>query len=196
MFAFGMNGVQIGPNSRKNIEALKKADWLVVGEIYPDETSEFWRAPGTSADEMKTIQTTVYRLPCAGFAEKDGTFVNSARWLQWKNIAVAPPGDAKVDQEILSLIFLKVRELYRKDGGAFPDPILKPLVELRRPVASLVRRIGEGDQRPRARGLHRCQRAGDQGPVSNCPGSRRSRTMGRRFRATGCTADRGPRRAP
>jgi formate dehydrogenase major subunit len=124
MFAFGMNGVQIGPNSRKNIGALKKADWLVVGEIYPDETSEFWRAPGTTADEMQAIQTTVYRLPCAGFAEKDGTFVNSARWLQWKNIALTPPGDAKLDQEILSLIFLKVRELYQKEGGVFPDPIL------------------------------------------------------------------------
>jgi len=124
MFAFGMNGVQIGPNSRKNIEALKRAEWLVVGEIYPDETSEFWRAPGTTPEEMKAIQTTVYRLPCAGFAEKDGTFVNSARWLQWKNIAVAPPGDARLDQEILSRIFLKLRELYQKDGGAFPDPIL------------------------------------------------------------------------
>src|SRR5437667_10363298 len=124
MFAFGMNGVQVGPNSRKNIEALKKANWLVVGEIYPDETSEFWRAPGTTPDEMKKIQTTVYRLPCAGFAEKDGTFVNSARWLQWKNIAIAPPGDAKLDQEILSLIFLKIRELYQKEGGKFPDPIV------------------------------------------------------------------------
>ena len=45
MFAIGMNGVQIGPDTRKNIEALKKAEWLVVGEIYPDETSEFWRRP-------------------------------------------------------------------------------------------------------------------------------------------------------
>jgi formate dehydrogenase major subunit len=124
MFTFGMNGVQIGPNSRKNIEALKRADWLVVGEIYPDETSEFWRAPGTTPDDMKKIQTTVYRLPCAGFAEKDGTFVNSARWLQWKNIAVAPPGDAKLDQEILSRIFLRVRDLYKTEGGAFPDPIV------------------------------------------------------------------------
>ena len=35
LFAFGMNGVAIGPNSRKNIDALKKADWLVVCEIYP-----------------------------------------------------------------------------------------------------------------------------------------------------------------
>jgi formate dehydrogenase major subunit len=124
IFAFGMNGVAIGPNSRKNIEALKKADWLVVGDLFPEETSDFWRAPGTTPADMKSIKTTVYRLPCAGFAEKDGTFVNSARWLQWKNIAVAPPGQAKLDQEILSRIFLKVRELYRKEGGVFPDPIL------------------------------------------------------------------------
>jgi len=124
LLAFGMNGVQIGPNSKKNIEALKKAEWLVVGEIYPDETSEFWKSPGITADEMKKIQTTVYRLPCAGFAEKDGTFVNSARWLQWKNAALPPPGDARLDQDILAQIFLKVRDLYRKEGGRFPDPIL------------------------------------------------------------------------
>jgi formate dehydrogenase major subunit len=124
MLAFGMNGVQIGPNSRKNIDALKKADWLVVGEIYPDETSEFWRAPGTTPDEMKAIQTTVYRLPCAGFAEKDGTFVNSARWLQWKNVALPTPGEARLDQDILAQIFLRVRDRYRKEGGRFPDPIL------------------------------------------------------------------------
>ncbi|HUC77971.1 MAG TPA: formate dehydrogenase-N subunit alpha, partial [Vicinamibacterales bacterium] len=124
MFAIGMNGVQIGPNSRKNIDALKKADWLVVGEIYPDETSDFWRAPGTTADEMKQIQTTVYRLACAGFAEKDGTFVNSARWLQWKNVALPTPGDVRLDQDILAQIFLNVRTLYQQEGGKFPDPIL------------------------------------------------------------------------
>jgi formate dehydrogenase major subunit len=124
VLSFGMNGVMIGPDSQKNIDALKKADWLVVGEIYPDETSSFWQAPGISDDEKKQIQTEVYRLPCAGFAEKDGTFVNSARWLQWKWVAVPPPGDAKLDQEIVARIFLKVRELYQKEGGKFPDAIL------------------------------------------------------------------------
>jgi formate dehydrogenase major subunit len=124
MMAFGMNGVMIGPNTRKNIAALKKADFLAVCEIYPDETSEFWRAPGTTAEEMKQIPTTVYRLPGAGFAEKDGTFVNSARWLQWKYAAVPPPGDCKLDQEILARIFLKIREKYQKEGGKFPDPII------------------------------------------------------------------------
>jgi formate dehydrogenase major subunit len=134
MFAFGMNGVAIGPNSKKNIEALKKAEWLVVCEVFPDETSEFWMAPGTTDDDKKKISTTVYRLPGAGFAEKDGTWVNSARWLQWKNVAVPPPGEAKVDQEILARIFLKVRELYQKEGGKFPDPILKATWAYTNPV--------------------------------------------------------------
>jgi formate dehydrogenase major subunit len=124
LFAFGMNGVMIGPDSNKNIDALKKADWLVVCEIYPDETSEFWRAPGITTDDMKQINTTVYRLPGAGFAEKDGSMTNSARWLQWKNIAVPPPGQARFDQDIVATIFLKVRELYQKEGGKFPDPVL------------------------------------------------------------------------
>jgi len=123
-FAFGMNGVMIGPDSQKNIDALKKADFLVVCEIYPDETSAFWQAPGITADDQKKINTTVYRLPGAGFAEKDGTFVNSARWLQWKHVALPPPGDCRLDQDILAQIFLKVRELYKKEGGKFPDPIL------------------------------------------------------------------------
>ena len=124
LIAFGMNGVAIGPNSQKNIDALKKAEFLVVCDIYLEETSDFWRSPGITPEETKKIQTEVYRLPGAGFAEKDGTFVNSARWLQWKWVAVPTPGDAKVDQEILARIFLKVRELYQKEGGKFPDPIL------------------------------------------------------------------------
>ena len=124
LFAFGMNGVAIGPDSTKNINALKKADWLVVGEIYPDETSEFWRAPGITKDEMKQIQTTVYRLPCAGFAEKDGSFTNSGRWLIWKNAAVPVPAECRLDQAILAQIFLRIRDLYKKEGGKFPDAIL------------------------------------------------------------------------
>jgi formate dehydrogenase major subunit len=124
LLAFGMNGVAIGPNSKKNIDALKKAQWLVVCEIYPEETAEFWQSPGITKEEQAKINTEVYRLPGAGFAEKDGTFVNSARWLQWKWAALPTPGDARLDHAILASIFLKVRELYQKEGGKFPDPIL------------------------------------------------------------------------
>src|SRR6202051_2727645 len=57
LLAFGMNGVAIGPNSQKNIDALKKADWLVVCDIYPDETSGFWQSPGTAPDALNNTTT-------------------------------------------------------------------------------------------------------------------------------------------
>jgi len=47
-----------------------------------------------------------------------------ARWLLWKNTAVPLPGDCRLDHGIVAQIFLKVRDLYKKDGGKFPDPIL------------------------------------------------------------------------
>ncbi len=151
MFAFGMNGVMVGPDTQKNIDALKKADWLVVGEIYPDETSEFWRAPGTTADEMKKINTTVYRLPCAGFAEKDGSMTNSARWLQWKNAAVPPPGDARLDQDILAQIFLRVRGALPKRRRKIPRSGPACYVGIYRSAASVAGRGDERDQRQGAR---------------------------------------------
>src|SRR5688500_552707 len=125
MLSFGMNGVAIGPDSQKNIAALKKADWLVVGEIFPDETSEFWMSPGITQEEMRKIDTTVYRLACAGFAEKDGSMTNSSRWLQWKNAALPPPGGARLDQDILAQIFLWVRVLYRAEGCKIPGTVLR-----------------------------------------------------------------------
>src|SRR5437764_12479559 len=43
--------------------------------------------------------------------------------MQWKWKAIDPPGQAKTDQEIVSRIFLAVRELYRKEGGALPEQV-------------------------------------------------------------------------
>ncbi len=126
-FSFGMNPVSNGPHSRKAIAALAKLKWLVVAENFEQETASFWRQDILSLVDLKTesVDTEVFMLPAANFAEKDGTFVNSARWIQWKWKAVDPPGEAKPDQEIVARIFLKVRELYEKEGGRFPDPVLK-----------------------------------------------------------------------
>jgi formate dehydrogenase major subunit len=126
LFSFGMNPVSNGPHSRKAISALSKLGWLVVVENFEQETAAFWRSDILSLVELKPedVQTEVFMLPAANFAEKDGTFVNSARWIQWKWKAAEPPGEAKPDQEIIGRIFLKLRELYQTEGGAFPDPIV------------------------------------------------------------------------
>jgi formate dehydrogenase major subunit len=122
---FGMNPVGLGPNSKKMVAALSKLKWMVVVENVETETAIFWKAPkeyGTA--DAAQIPTQVYLLPAASFAEKDGTFTNSARWLQWKWKALDPPGQAKADQEIVSRLVFAVRELYQKEGGKLPEPIL------------------------------------------------------------------------
>src|SRR6266498_3846075 len=123
--SFGMNPVGLGPNSKKWIAALSKLKWAVVVENAETETATFWKAPKEyGGPPPSQIQTEVFMLPAANFAEKDGTFTNSARWLQWKWKAIDPPGLAKADQEIVSRIFLAVQNLYRKEGGVVPEQVL------------------------------------------------------------------------
>ena len=130
LISFGMNPVAGGPNRRKMIEGLGKLKWLIVAENFETETAAFWKAKPAAGEfypgvaDPSAIQTEVFLLPAACFAEKDGTFVNSSRWLQWKNKALDAPGDAKDDQEIIARLFLKVRELYEKEGGAGVEPLL------------------------------------------------------------------------
>jgi len=132
---FGMNPVGIGPNSSKMINALSKLKWMVVGENYQIETATFWKAPKQyGGPESSQIQTEVFQLPCSGFAEKDGSFVNSARWIQWKWKALDPPGEAKTDQEILSRLLLALRDLYKKEGGALPEQLLNVTWNYTNPV--------------------------------------------------------------
>jgi formate dehydrogenase major subunit len=124
-FSFGMNPVSNGPHSRKAVAALSKLKWLVVAENFEQETAAFWRddIQALVGKTPEDVSTEVFMLPAANFAEKDGSFVNSARWIQWKWKAVDPPGEARADQEIIARIFLKVRALYSSEGGRFPDPV-------------------------------------------------------------------------
>jgi len=122
---FGMNPVGLGPNSKKMVAALSKLKWMVVVENVETETAMFWKAPKEyGGAEPSAIPTEVFLLPAASFAEKDWTFTNSARWLQWKWKATDPPGQAKSDQEIVARLVLAVRDLYKKEGGKLAEPIL------------------------------------------------------------------------
>lgn len=124
-FAQGFNPLAAFPNKAKIGEALAKLKYLVVIDPLATETSEFWKNYGefNNVDPAK-IQTEVFRLPSGCFAEEDGSLVNSSRVLQWHYKGANPPAEARGDAEIIAGLFLKLRELYRKGGGAFPDPIL------------------------------------------------------------------------
>ncbi len=89
------------------------------------ETARFWENHGDINDvDPAKIQTEVIQLPATCFAEEKGSLTNSGRWLQWHWPGATPPGEAQHDNWIMAQIFLRLRELYQKEGGAVPDPIL------------------------------------------------------------------------
>jgi formate dehydrogenase major subunit len=123
--AQGFNPLAAAPNKAKMTASLSKLKFLVIMDPLATETSEFWRNYGEHNDvDPSKIQTEVFRLPTTCFAEENGALVNSARWLQWHWKGAGPPGEARSDIEIMAGIFTRIRSMYAKDGGAFPDPIL------------------------------------------------------------------------
>ena len=120
-FAWGQNPACSGANSNTTRQAMTKLKWLVNVNLFDNETASFWRGPGMNA---KDIQTEVFMLPCCSSMEKEGSISNSGRWAQWRYKAIEPIGQSLPDAEIINELYFKVKELYKKEGGAYPDPIL------------------------------------------------------------------------
>ncbi|AIJ08017.1 formate dehydrogenase-N subunit alpha [Edwardsiella anguillarum] len=121
----GFNPVASFPNKNKVIDCLSKLKFLVTIDPLNTETASFWQNHGElNAVDPSTIQTEVFRLPSTCFAEEEGSIVNSGRWLQWHWKGADAPGIARNDGEILSGIFLRLREMYAKEGGALPEAVL------------------------------------------------------------------------
>ncbi len=120
-FAWGQNPACGGANANKNRKALAKLDWLVNVNLFENETGSFWKGPGM---DPKKIKTEVFMLPCACSVEKEGSITNSGRWMQWRYKAVNPPGEARGDGDIIIDLLNRIRALYKKDKGVFPEPIL------------------------------------------------------------------------
>ncbi|MEJ7891147.1 MAG: molybdopterin dinucleotide binding domain-containing protein, partial [Solirubrobacteraceae bacterium] len=62
--------------------------------------------------ELRTedIETEVFFLPAANHTEKDGSFTNTQRLLQWHNKAVEPPGDCRSELHFTFHLIRRIRE--------------------------------------------------------------------------------------
>jgi formate dehydrogenase major subunit len=85
MFIMGENPVLSDPNVAKAEEWVRKLEFLAVQDLFLTETARW-------ADVV---------LPASSFAEKEGTFANTDRHIQLAMPAVAPPGEARQDLQIL-----------------------------------------------------------------------------------------------
>jgi formate dehydrogenase major subunit len=120
-FAWGMNPACSGANAGKVRKALGQLDWMVNVNLFPNETGQFWKGPGMDPAKVKTA---VFMLPCAACMEKEGSIINSGRWSQWRYKCANPPGQAMPDGEIIDELQKRIKALYKKEGGAFPAPVV------------------------------------------------------------------------
>jgi formate dehydrogenase major subunit len=94
----GENPAVGNSHSKLHRLALAKLDWLVVRDLVEIESAAFWHdSPEIESGELKTeeIPTEVFFLPAAAHTEKDGSFTNTQRLLQWHWQAIEPRGDCR-----------------------------------------------------------------------------------------------------
>lgn len=94
MYVTGENPMLSEPYIAHAEEAIKKLDFLVVQDIFPNET---------------TAHAHVV-LPAASFAEKEGTFTNSERRVQRVRQVIEPVGASRADWEITAEIARRVAQ--------------------------------------------------------------------------------------
>jgi formate dehydrogenase major subunit len=116
----GFNPLLAGPDIPRLLKSMARLKWKVVIDPFMLDSAEFWKAPGMKPEE---IDTEVLYMPATHWIERDGSFTNSGRWVQWKEKAIDPPPGVRSDTWIVSELFWRVKELYQKEGGAWNDPI-------------------------------------------------------------------------
>jgi formate dehydrogenase major subunit len=118
LFVMGQNPAVGAANSRLQRTALSKLKWLVVRDLVEVETASFWLdSPEVQRGELspETISTEVFLMPAAGTAEKEGTFTNTQRLLQYRNQAVEPPGDARSEAWFTYHLGRRLKEKAQQD---------------------------------------------------------------------------------
>src|SRR5438876_8408365 len=118
LFVMGQNPAVGASNGRLERKALAKLKWLVVRDMVETETASFWLdSPEVERGELSpdTIATEGFLLPAAGTAEKEGTFTNTQRLLQYREKAVDPPGDARSDTWFMYHLGKRIKEKAAND---------------------------------------------------------------------------------
>lgn len=128
-FILGENptvGSMHGALHRKGMRRLK---WAVIRDFAPTETAEFWR-DGSEFERGEVrpedVATEVFFFPAATHVEKDGSFTNTQRLLQWHEAAIPPPGDCRSDLHFIYHLGRRIKALY----AGSTDPKDAPVREL------------------------------------------------------------------
>jgi formate dehydrogenase major subunit len=115
LLVMGQNPAVGSQNAGLERRALASLRWLVVRDFAEVETASFWRdSPEVQSGELppERIQTEVFLMPAASHVEKEGSFTNTQRVVQWRDKALASPGDARSELWFLHHLAKRLKEHY------------------------------------------------------------------------------------
>jgi formate dehydrogenase major subunit len=115
IFLMGQNPAVGSMHAGLMRRALATMKWVVVRDLVEIESATFWRdAPEVRSGELRTedIRTEVFLMPAASHVEKEGSFTQTQRLVQWRDKALDPPGDARSDLWFIYHLFKRVQKHY------------------------------------------------------------------------------------
>jgi formate dehydrogenase major subunit len=128
-FLVGENPAVGSSNAKMQRLGMANLDWLVVRDFSLIESATWWKdGPEIETGELRTqdIGTEVFFFPAAAHTEKNGSFTNTQRMLQWHHQAVEPGGDARSDL----WFYYHLGRIIREKLAGSTDPMDRPLLDL------------------------------------------------------------------
>ncbi len=126
-FLMGENPAVGSANAKMQRLGMANLDWLVVRDFSLIESATWWKdGPEIESGELRTedIGTEVFFLPAAAHTEKDGSFTNTQRLLQWHHAAVEPTGDARSELWFMYHLGRRIREKLAGSTDEMDRPVL------------------------------------------------------------------------
>ena len=126
-FLLGQNPAVGSAHGKAQRLGMANLDWLVVRDLFEIESATFWKdSPEVATGEIvpEECATEVFLMPAASHVEKEGTFTQTQRMLQWREKAVEPPGDCRSELWFLYHLGLMVRERLAGSTDERDRPIL------------------------------------------------------------------------
>jgi formate dehydrogenase major subunit len=126
-FLLGQNPAVGSAHGRAQRLGMANLDWLVVRDLFEIESATFWKnSPEIETGEIvpEECRTEVFLLPAASHVEKEGTFTQTQRMLQWREKAVEPSGDCRSELWFFFHLGRMIRERLAGSTEARDRPLL------------------------------------------------------------------------
>ncbi len=126
-FLLGQNPAVGSAHGKAQRLGMANLDWLVVRDLFEIESATFWKdSPEVETGEIvpEECRTEVFLMPAASHVEKEGTFTQTQRMVQWREKALEPVGDCRSELWFFYHLGRMVRERLADSTDERDRPVL------------------------------------------------------------------------